>query len=130
MGLTRERLMDLLKLLAVGLAIVALGFGILMWAIYREEMREGHTQQLEAAIRNAALAEEEYLPSKGVYTTSLSDLEREGLKYPETVRFRIVVDGSKGYCIEGRHEELGDTVLHYVSTSGDYFGLPEGRCPN
>lgn len=71
--------------------------------------------ELEAALRNAAMAEESYTTSYDRYTEDIAELRAEGLALSEDVELTITASRRK-YCIEGFSVELQATL--HLSSDG------------
>jgi len=74
--------------------------------------------QVDAALKNAATAEESFATSSGgLYTAEISELEEEGLQPTENVTIVVIEYSDLGYCIEAAHARLTN-VRHYSSDEG------------
>jgi type IV pilus assembly protein PilA len=95
--------------------------------VFLVQREKGWRAQTQAALRNAATAEEAYITEAGAYTDDVDSLtEDEGLKVaPEvTVSVPLATRGTE-YCIEAEHTVLGET-WHYWSGRGKPAA---GDCP-
>jgi hypothetical protein len=65
--------------------------------------------QLEAAARNASMAEETYMVENGRYTTDVDVLKQMGLSYDRAIRVSVPRANGASYCIEARS---GAAIVH------------------
>ena len=86
----------------------------------------GKREQVNAALRNAALAEETYFLDEFSYTTSVDALKEQGLTYARGVRMKIPFADEQGYCVQARHVDLNGW-RHFDSSAG---APAKGRCPD
>lgn len=79
--------------------------------------------ELEAALKDAATAQELYLTRSGAYATRIARLEEEGLVVPDGITINLYARGRSLYCIEASDE--AGLVLHLDSR----HGVPtDGEC--
>jgi hypothetical protein len=75
--------------------------------------------EVEAALKNAATAQESFATSSGgLYTAEVRELEDEGLQPTENVTIVVVHASELGYCIGGGHARLANKMWHYSSDGG------------
>ena len=102
----------LIELLVVILIIAILA--AIAIPVFLRQREKGWRSQMEAAVKNAATAEESWLTSNSSYTTATASLvSAEGLKYASDVTLAISVNGGKGYCIKATHANLASTDNYY-----------------
>lgn len=82
-------------------------------------------ESAESALRQAALAQESYRLRNGVYTTSVEDLQAEGLVIPHGIAIAIVASVDDLFCIEADHDMI-DENFYYDSVVGEVRMGPEG----
>jgi len=109
---------------AIGLTIALVTFLILAILaaiaipVFLRQREKGWTSQVEAALKNAATAQESYcVDSDECYTTSVDDLYAEGLNLPEGVQLRVARADDDSYCLEARHMQLPNEIWSYDSTT-------------
>ena len=76
--------------------------------------------EVDAALKNAATAEEIFLTSgsTGTYTSDVTDLFEQGLRLPTDVTVSPLADGANGYCIEATHFAAPEQTFNYSSDRG------------
>jgi type IV pilus assembly protein PilA len=119
----RESGFTLIELLVVILIIAILA--AIAIPVFLRQREKGWRSQMESALKNAATAQESWLTGSTAYTTQLSSLSGEGLKYAPDVT--LAVDAATGthYCMEATHGSLDVTYL-YSSNEGRPV---TGSCP-
>jgi hypothetical protein len=70
--------------------------------------------EVEAALRNAALAEEAHFAQQGTYTTDVAAL---GVNPGPSVTLTVARADAADFCIQGVHARISDEVWH-VSKGG------------
>ncbi len=90
-----------------------------------QEQKRKWRQQVIKTLQNTATAEESYWSSHNqTYTTSLSELKKEGLVIPRKVTIEVVLADESKYCINGDHDRLKQH-WYYHSNEGRWS---KGRC--
>jgi type IV pilus assembly protein PilA len=112
----RESGFTLIELLVVILIIAILA--AIAIPVFLRQREKGWRSQMESALKNAATAQESWLTSNTSYTSALSNLSNEGLKYAPDVD--ISVQGATGthYCMAATHDSLGTVTYWYSSNTG------------
>jgi type IV pilus assembly protein PilA len=126
----KERGFTLIELL-VAILIIALLAAVAV-PIFLRQREKGWVAQLQAAMRNAATAEELYMAVSGTYTEDEIELRSVGgwRTAPDVSLTSGNWAGAEGYCLEGTHALLPDDhtwKLAHFSSELRTFG--QGSCP-
>jgi type IV pilus assembly protein PilA len=115
----------IIAVIAVGMILVLAILAAIAIPVFLRQREKGWTSQVESALQNAATAEESYYTSGSRYTTSVQDLEFEGLRKAIRVEIFVVQADESTYCIEARHLDLPNEIWSYDSEFGR---VEEGPC--
>jgi type IV pilus assembly protein PilA len=111
--------------IAVGLIFIIAILAAIAIPVFLRQREKGWIAQVESTLKSAATAEESYLTDSDSYTTSVVDLEGEGLVIPPPVQLSVAHADQEGYCLEALHLDLPNEIWSYDSR----FGRPErGSC--
>ena len=82
---------------------------------------EEHQDEVESALRNAAIATEAYaVDNNGDYTgVTLPDLEEQGFAAPPEVTIIVASATPADYCLVAVHSEEIELIMRYLSTEGE-----------
>ena len=86
--------------------------------VFLRQREKGWESQVDAALKNAAIAEESYRTHNPSYTPNVDDLVAEGLPLPPAIDLDIRDAQIDRYCIEAKHQDLPNEVWSYDSTVG------------
>ncbi|MGH2694949.1 MAG: hypothetical protein ACRDJJ_09090 [Actinomycetota bacterium] len=78
------------------------------------QVNKAYAVEVEAALRNASVAEEAHFAQQGTYTT---DIQALGVNPGPNVVLTVVRADATDFCIEGTHERAADALWH-VSKGG------------
>jgi hypothetical protein len=87
-------------------------------------------EAIESSLTDAALAEESYRVQYGEYTTSILDLEAEGLELHPDVTIAMLTDIDRSYCIQATHANVPGRIFYYDSEIGRVLEGPDGVTAN
>jgi Tfp pilus assembly protein PilE len=109
----------LLLLLATGCSSASVG-----GTDFLEQVDKAERVQIEAALRQAAAAEEAHFAQSGAYTNEPGALQGFGFAASSAVTITVARADATGYCVEGALASQPGAKLH-VTNEG---AISEGGC--
>ena len=107
-----------------GVLVILLILAAIAIPVFLRQREKAWIDQVEAALRNAEIAQEIHCEESPdltqCYGDSIDDLVGVGLEYPSDVELRVAfVDGSRRFCVEGRHLMIENRIWSLDSESGE-----------
>lgn len=117
----------IIAVVTVGVIFVLAILAAIAIPVFLAQREKGWTSQVEATLKNAATAQESHCVAypRECYTTSVADLQNEGLVLHGDVALAIVRADRSNYCMEAAHAQLPNRVWSYDARVGR---VVEGPC--
>ncbi|MGH2809239.1 MAG: type IV pilin protein [Actinomycetota bacterium] len=116
----------IIAVVTVGVIFVLAILAAIAIPVFLAQREEGWSAQIEATLKNAATAQESHcIDAPECYTTSVVELQNEGLALESGINLIVVRADRQGYCMEASHVELPDQVWSYDS---ELANVTEGPC--